>query len=677
MDVCIFFNATTTMKIIVLLNYRKSGSAKIREDDLSSSQRSAYVIGSVMDLRRYRLLVDGDFEENFSPLTTTTVCSDEPSDVETFRHELDFLDEVHNVGSFQPVLEAISEENLEELHEVMDMGHLELDGSTVALYGSPHQWKSKSKSLSPLTSCKYQEQEKSIGTVTIEMQEMTHDGHYLEKASNNETILRNTSSIEIVKNSFFNRLGLLAKHRTLSDVSDINYSPPGITDTALSRTEFHEDAMESKQLHSKSNKLDLSTQIHLHASEILETGVADLGNNDRENETGRLVKAESIKNTSPSAHYDAINEETCEVKEEMCSPNVNIDVDGQTDVREETCVASWCNLERNDENRSRSIEHLTTPRSEMNSNEKDSESIKTKFSDVDNILQDTSRNPKLSSTINKRQCDTGNQSNSSDCDGEESFTEGNKLDIVENVDHQNDVKFFTDCGTNCLSPKKIEDQSRGPTRSTACVKEASASQAILSDQQSHSEDEDDNNNVAQNSFNKSTNTEGTQESIAISCAAVAGGSTILNAKYSDETDHSGRELLEKQSSPESISGDTLEYCPKEPFTFDHISTVQKCHYNTSQEQSDESESTKSYQLEGDEKYEKYDFSDEIELEIHNDIDLVEFSSVEESTHCEDYLENVDLDYDSACNNSSFINISWSQTDSIIRKKVEKDTCFTQ
>ena len=637
----------------------------------------------MIDLRRYRLLVDGDFEENFSPVTTTTVCSDEPSDVETFRNEFDFLDEVHNVGSFQPVLEAISEENLEDLHEVMDMGHLELDGSTVALYGSPHQWKSKSRSLSPLTSCTYHEQENSIGTVTIEMQEMTHDGHYLEKASNNKTSLGNNSSIEIVKNSFFNSLGLLTKHRTLSDISDINYSPPGITDTALSRTEFHEDAMESKQPQSKNNKLDVNTETHLHASEILETGVGDFNKNDRENKISNLIKTKSIKNTCSSVHDDVINKEISEAKGEMCSPNVNfdVDVDGQTDVREETCVASWCNFERNGENRSGSIqgedEHSTTPRSAMNSKEKDSESMKTNVSDVDNIFPDTSSNPELSCAINKRQYDTENQSTSGDCDEVESLTEGNKLDIVENAIHQNDMNLLTDSRSSCLSPKKLQYQPTSTTRSTAGMKEASPNQAILFDHQSHSEDDDDNDNVAKNSSYEATNTEGMRESIAISCAAVSCGSNILITKYSDERDHSSGELHEKQSSSESISGDTLDYCQKEPFAFDHISTVQKCHYNTCQEQSDESESTKSYQLEGDEKYEKYDFSDEIELEIHNDIDLVEFSSVEESTHCEDYLETVDLDYDSVSNNSSFINISWSQTDNITRKKVEKDTCFTQ
>ena len=237
----------------------------------------------MMDLRRYRLLDDGDFEENFSPLTTTTICSEEPSDVETFRQEVNFLDEIHNTGSFQPVLEAISEENLEDLHEVMHMGHLELDGSTVALYDSPHQWKSKSRSLSPLTSCTFQEQGKSIGSVTIEMKEMTHNGHYLEEASNNETNLGNISSIEIVKNSFLNRLSLLEKHRTLSDISDINYCPSGINDTALSRIEFYEDTVgdtngiESKKLEYKSNPCDANTETHLRESEILH-------NNDLENE---------------------------------------------------------------------------------------------------------------------------------------------------------------------------------------------------------------------------------------------------------------------------------------------------------------------------------------------------------------------------------------------------------
>ena len=83
-------------------------------------------------------------------------------------------------------------------------------------------------------------------------------------------------------------------------------------------------------------------------------------------------------------------------------------------------------------------------------------------------------------------------------------------------------------------------------------------------------------------------------------------------------------------------------------------------------------------MECDENSLDYDFNDEIKLEIHNDIDLNEEISVEEMLHCEkDYLESVEFDYDSASNNSSFINISWSQTDNITRKKAEKETCFTQ
>ena len=657
---------------------------------MSSSQRSAYVIGSMMDLRRYRLLDDGDFEENFSPFTTTTVCSDEPSDVETFRHELDFLDEIHNVGSFQPVLEAISEENLDDLHEVMDMGHLELDGSTVALYGSPHQWKSRSRSLSPLTSCTFEEQGKSITTVTIEMKEMTQDGHYLEAASSNETSLENVSSLEMVKNSFLNRLGLLTKHRTLSDISDVNYSPSVITDDLSSRSEFHEDTVGdanrtvSKELECESNQLDANTDTQFHASEILKIGVIDVDNNGRENETSNLIKAKSIHNTSPSFHYDSTNEEVSEAKEEkMYGVNVDLVVDGKTDLREETCVDSWCNFEMINENRSDPIEDdyedLAISKSELKANENDSESIKSKISDADKRLQETSSNFELSGTIDSRQNETLSQSNSGNCNEKETLTEGDRMDSAENVNQHDDMNLPMDCVTNSLSPKKFEDHCTSPTQSTASGKEKSPRQVILSDQKSHSEDDDDDS-VDHNSFNGSPNSEETRESIASCSTAVGGGGTnILIAKYSDETYHLSGDLPEKQSYSESNPGDILDRCPKEPFTFDHINTMQMCHYNTWQEQSEENESTNTYQLEGDEKSLGCDFSNEIELEIHNNIDLVEVSSVEEVPNCEeDYLENVDLDYNSVSNNSSFINISWSQTDNITRKKkVKRDTCFTQ
>ena len=653
---------------------------------MSSSQRSAYVIGSMMDLRRYRLLDDGDFEENFSPVTTTTICSDEPSDVEIFRQEVNFLDDVHITGSFQPVLEAISEENLEDLHEVMDMGHLELDGSTVALYGSPQQWKSKSRSLSPLTSCTFQEQGKSIGTVSIEMKEMTHNGHYLEEASNNETSLGDISSIEIVKNSFLNRLSLLAKHRTLSDISDINYSPSGITDIALSRTEIYQDTVgdtkrtESKQLECRGSQLAANTEMHLCSSEILKTGAADLHINDFENEAGNLIKAKNIQNTTPSVPYDVINEEVSDPEQEMCTLTLDILEDDRSDVREETCVASLCNFEMNDENRSGPIEdqneNLIMSRKELKSNEKDSESMKRKFSDVDNRSQDTSSNPELSDTINKRHYQPANQSNSGDCNEGETLPESNKLDGEEKINQQDDIDLIMDCRTNCLSPKKFEDHPMSPTQSTPSAKETSSSQIILSDQKSDSESDDDRNSVAHNSHSESTNSEETRESIARS-SAVAGGNNILVAKYSDETDHLSGKLPEKVSSTESISGDIVDCCPKEAFTFDRVNTVQHYHNNISPEQSAH-KSTQSCQLECDENSLDYDFNDEIKLEIHNDIDLDEESSVEEILHCEkDYLESVEFDYDSASNNSSFINISWSQTDNITKKKAEKDTCFTQ
>ena len=121
----------------------------------------------------------------------------------------------------------------------------------------------------------------------------------------------------------------------------------------------------------------------------------------------------------------------------------------------------------------------------------------------------------------------------------------------------------------------------------------------------------------------------------------------------------------------------VDCCPKEAFTFDCVSTVKQYHNNISPEQSAH-KSTKSCQLECDENSLDYDFNDEIKLEIHNDIDLDEESYVEEIPHCEkDYLKSVEFDYDSASNNSSFINISWSQTDNMTRKKAEKETCFTQ
>ena len=643
-----------------------------------------------MDLRRYRLLDDGDFEENFSPLTTTTICSDEPSDVETFRHEVNFLDEVHNTGSFQPVLEAISEENLEDLHEVMDMGHLELDGSTVALYASPHQRKPKSRSLSPLTSCTFQEQGKSIGSVTIEMKEMTHNGHYLEEASNNETNLGNISSIEIVKNSFLSRSSLLEKHRTLSDISDINYCPSGITDTALSRTEFFEDTVgdingtESKQLEYRSNPPAANTETHLRASEILKTGATDLPNNDLEKETGNLIKAKSNQNTRLSVQYDVINEEVSDPEQEMCSLTVDILEDDQSDVRKETCVASLCNFEMNDENRRGPIEdqheNLTISRKEMRSSEKDSESKKSQFSEVDNRSQDISSNPELSDTIKRRHYQPVSQSNSGDCNEDETLREGNKLHSEEKFYYQDGIALIMDCRTNCLSPKKFEDNPMIPTQYTPGAKETFSSQIILSDPKSDFKGEDDFKSVVHNPRSESissTNSDETQESIVKNSAAVAGGNNILVAKYSDETDNLSGELPEKVSSAESISGEIVDCCPKEAFTFDCVSTVKQYHNNISPEQSAH-KSTKSCQLECDENSLDYDFNDEIKLEIHNDIDLDEESSVEEIPHCEkDYLKSVEFDYDSASNNSSFINISWSQTDNMTRKKAEKETCFTQ
>ena len=484
-----------------------------------------------------------------------------------------------------------------------------------------------------------------------------------------------------------NRLSLLAKHRTLSDISDINYSPSGITDTALSRTEFYEDTVgdtsrtESKKLEYRSSQLAANTETNLRASEILKTGAADLHNNDLENETGNLSKTKSIQNTIPSSQYDVINEEVSDPEEEMCSLTVDILEDDQSDVREEICVASLCNFEMNDENRRGPVEdqdeNLTMSRKELKPNEMDSEIKKSQFSNVDNRSQDASSNAELSDTIDKRHYQPANQSNSGDSNEGETLPEGNRLDSEENINHQEDIDLIMDCRTNCLSSKKFENHPMSPTQTTPSAKEKSSSQIILSDQKSDSEGDDDHNSFAHNSRSESTNPEETQESIVKNSAAVACGNNILVAKYSDETDHLSRELPEKLSSTESISGDIVDCCPKEAFTFDRVSTVQQYHNNISPEQSAH-KSTKSCQLECDENSLDYDFNDEIKLEIHNDIDLDEESSVEEILHCEkDYLESVEFDYDSASNNSSFINISWSQTDNITKKKAEKETCFTQ
>ena len=93
----------------------------------------------------------------------------------------------------------------------------------------------------------------------------------------------------------------------------------------------------------------------------------------------------------------------------------------------------------NDENRSGPIEdqgeNLTMSRKELKSNENDSESMKSKFSDVDNRSQDTSSNPELSDTIDKRHYQPANQSNSGDCNEGETLPEGNKLDSEEKFNH--------------------------------------------------------------------------------------------------------------------------------------------------------------------------------------------------------------------------------------------------
>ena len=75
----------------------------------------------------------------------------------------------------------------------------------------------------------------------------------------------------------------------------------------------------------------------------------------------------------------------------------------------------------------------------------------------------------------------------------------------------------------------------------------------------------------------------------------------------------------------------------------------------------------------------YDFESEIELKIHNNIDLSEEEQTDQlHQSIEDFAEDkTDLGEISASNNSSFINISWSQTDHKSKDKRAKEACFTQ
>ncbi len=127
----------------LLLVFRKSRAIKITQEAVAASgdpnhQGSVFVLGPLMDLRRYAILSDMDADDNWSPLTTVTTCSPDNLDVEAFREEIEAATQQNQSGAFHSVLEAIREEDLiPEDDEDFSLGFLRLCESVMQESVSP------------------------------------------------------------------------------------------------------------------------------------------------------------------------------------------------------------------------------------------------------------------------------------------------------------------------------------------------------------------------------------------------------------------------------------------------------------------------------------------------------------------------------------------------------------